>query len=737
MVTKLTDNGHNSNELIAVKLRFRLLYSFCVAVHLSSTVKQKINIALAGNPNSGKTSLFNQLTGLRQKVANYPGVTVEKKTGTCFLSDKVNAEITDLPGTYSLYPKSLDEFVAFDVLLNTQSDSYPDVVVVVADAANLKRNLLFVSQVLDLKLPTVVALNMLDVATNNGLTIDVKKLSAELSVTVIPINARAGQGIDELKRQIVNTQKASQDYFIDCASLHPELITAIKSENNIASDYAALLTAHHHMNIYCLDAPKKERTKALLAKFNFNAAKSQGAETLLRYDKINGVLSNCVISGQAPKELFSNKIDKVLTHTVFGYVIFIIIMFILFQTLFNVAALPMSWLDMGMIYLRNLVGGALPAGVFNDLICNGVLAGLEGILVFVPQIMLLFGMITVLEETGYMSRVSFMMDRLMKNVGMNGRSVVPLMSGMACAVPAIMSARTIQNPKDRLITILVTPLMSCSARLPVYTLLISLVVPDTKVLDLINLQGLVMLGMYFLGFAMALLVAFVLRIIIKARERSYFIMELPVYKMPRWGNVGLTMVEKAKIFCLDAGKVILLISVILWALASFGPNDRMIKVEEQKKHELSQVNADTVTTLNAYNADKLANSYAGILGKSIEPAIRPLGFDWKIGIALITSFAAREVFVGTMSTLYSVGENANNTSIKQKLLNAKNDKGLPVYSLATILSLMIFYAFAMQCMSTVAVVIRETGTWKIATIQIVYMTGLAYLSSFCVYHLLT
>lgn len=701
-------------------------------------LKTAFKIALVGNPNCGKTSLFNLLTGLRQKVANYPGVTVDKKTGEFDLDPNQHVEIVDLPGTYSLYPRSLDEFVAFDVLLNRDNESHPDLVVVVADASNLKRNLLFASQIIDLRIPTVIALNMLDVAEQQNIHINLTALSDALDVPVVAINARKGTGIEELKKVMLKTKEAAKDDFIDLSQLHPALVQEIHSITKCSSDYAALLTAHHYMNIFCLDAKTKERVRAKIQEHAFKHSVIQGDETLLRYERINQLLSQVSDSkpSQEPHDL--GKIDKVLTHPIWGYISFVAIMFVMFQIIFSVASYPMDAIDNVTVQLRLWLSQQLPNNIWTDLLNNGLIAGLSGVFIFIPQIMLLFGMITILEDTGYMARVSFMMDKLMRKVGMNGRSVVPLMSGMACAVPAIMSARTIENRKDRLITLFVTPLMSCSARLPVYTLLVGMLVPNEYLFGVISLPGLVMLGLYFLGFFAAIVVAFVMNLMVKQKQKSYFIMELPVYRMPRIGNIFITMYEKAKIFTFEAGKVILSISLVLWVLATFGPSNSREKVEKNYQIALVKANTDSLRTLaeNEYQAAKLESSYAGTLGKVIEPVIKPLGFDWKLGIALVTSFAAREVFVGTMSTLYSVGSDADERSLKAKLNEARDEDGKPIFTMAMILSLLIFYAFALQCMSTIAVVKRESGSWMLAIAQVFTMTGLAYLCSGIVFQLL-
>ncbi|MBA3647200.1 MAG: ferrous iron transport protein B [Chitinophagales bacterium] len=700
-------------------------------------MKKPIKIALVGNPNSGKSSLFNALTGLRQKVGNFAGVTVDKKTGILRISKDLVAEVIDLPGTYSLYPRRIDEFITFDVLLNSDNESHPDIILIVADASNLKRNLLFCSQITDLNIPTIVALNMMDVAKKNGLVIDVNELSTSLGVPIIPVNARENKGIQELKRALQLPIPAPRQNFIDIHSQCPEIIDGIKMITAASSDYMAFQIACHYINIFCFNAEQKGKIKYLLENKHFSAAKIQGEEILNRYEKINPIIEKSISQDKSKQQAIdrTSRIDNILLHPVFGYLIFLLIFFIVFQAIFSWAQYPMDAIDTAFSGLRNLVHQILPDNFLTSLISDGILAGIGGIVVFVPQIMLLFGFISILEDSGYMARVSFLMDRMMRKVGLNGKSTVPLMSGMACAVPAIMSTRNIDNWKDRIITIMVTPLMSCSARLPVYTLLIGFIVPDHKLWGIMNMKGIAMLGLYVLGWVMAILAAWVMKLIIKAREKSYYLMELPIYRWPRWGNVGITMFDKAKVFVTDAGKVIITISIILWFLASFGPGNSMKEVD--KKYADIQLQSKPAQYRDDdKQAEKLSVSFAGRIGKFIEPAIRPLGFDWKIGISLITSFAAREVFVGTMSTIYSVGSDkgANFETIRERMRDEVDPKtGRHVYTAATAFSLMIFFAFAMQCMSTVAVVKRETMSWKWPIIQIVYMTGLAYISSLVVY----
>jgi len=701
-------------------------------------MQRKYTIALVGNPNSGKSSLFNALTGLNQKVGNFPGVTVDKKTGISTISDSLTADILDLPGTYSLYPKSADEQVTYEVLLNHDNDNRPDLIVVIADAANLKRNLLFCSQIMDLKTPVIIALSMMDIAKSKGITIDTDGLQRLMGVPVIPINPRKNKGIAPLRKAIDDIYKnlpPLQPDFITLPALGTSYMHEIKTICNQNSAYAALHIACNYTGLQYINAAKRIQIAALLGESDFQKSKIQAEEIILRYKRIDAIIQKTVVADSPLKKMIiSDQIDKTLLHPVWGNAILLIVLFIIFQSIFWLAQYPMDWTEQAFAVLGQWVGGVLPAGMFNDFVVNGLLAGLGGVAIFVPQIMILFGLITILEDSGYMARISFLTDRIMRTAGLNGRSVMPLISGMACAVPAIMAARTIQNRKERLITILVTPLMSCSARLPVYTMLIGLVIPDQQILGIFNLQGLVLMGLYLAGFAMALIVAWAMDIILKTKERTFFLMELPVYRAPRWKNVGITMLEKGKIFIRDVGKVIIVLSVILWAMAAYGPPGRMAAVENKYTAMMLQQPENKVAIENQMATEKLENSFAGIMGHAIEPAISPLGYDWKIGIALITSFAAREVFVGTMATLYSVGgNNADTKTLTEKMRDAKRDDGTPVYTLATGLSLLIFYAFAMQCMSTLAIVKRETRSWKYPIIQFAYMGVLAYVGAWVMY----
>lgn len=739
-------------------------------------MSKKLNIALVGNPNSGKTSLFNALTGLNQKVGNFPGVTVDKKTGGSRISEDLNATIIDLPGTYSLYPKRADEWVAYKVLIGEDATIKPDMIVLIADASNLKRNLLFCSQIIDLKIPLVIALTMMDLAKQKGTQIDIPGMERELGVPIIPINPRKNKGIPALKKSIEQLVESTQHFpardFIDESIVNTAAVSVLKKYMPDASNYKVI---HYLINNehFSLEKSLNEKIEQVKKNHNFNATKTQAEEIMQRYTRIKHIMQQTVVENDPlQKTLFTERLDDILLHRTWGYVILISVLFIMFQSVFWLAQFPMNGIEWSFGKLGGWLAGVLPAGWFSDLFINGIVAGLSGIIVFVPQIMILFGMTTLLEDTGYMARISFLTDKLMRKVGLNGKSVMPMISGYACAVPAIMSARNIENKKERLLTILITPLMSCSARLPVYTILISLIIPSKLYLGFISLPGLVMMALYLLGTVLALIVAWVMKWFIKSTERSFFILELPVYRSPRWKNIVTTMIEKARIFVFDAGKVIMVISLLLWALSTYGPPKKMEGVTAQFD-ALAKVKADEGTVLGKEkiaafsmaapadtaalrikyelltqkNSDEAAqieterktallqNSYAGSLGKYIEPTIRPLGYDWKIGIALITSFAAREVFVGTMATLYSVGGDAdeNSNTLRQKMASAKRADGTKVYDLATGLSLLVFYVIAMQCMSTLVIVKRETKTWKWPVIQFIYMTGLAYLLSWVTY----
>ncbi|MBK6936133.1 MAG: ferrous iron transport protein B [Chitinophagaceae bacterium] len=701
---------------------------------------KKLHIALVGNPNSGKTSLFNSLTGLNQQVGNFPGVTVDKKTGTTSLGN-MEAEVIDLPGSYSLYPKRLDEWVSYKVLISEDKEISADLVVAVADASNLKRNLLFCTQIIDLKTPMVIALTMMDIAKRKGIKIDIAALERELGVPVVAVNPRTNKGIGELKKAISLT--AQQAYrmpardFIDNKQLAGPAIEEIKKHFPAFSDYKAIHYLINHES-FALEATMQDTIENIEIANKFNPTKTQAEEILQRYSRIRHIMQQSVAEPDPlQKSLFTERLDNTLLHRKWGYLILLAVLFLLFQSVFWLAQHPMDWIELGFAKLSETLSASLPDTRWTDLLINGVIAGLSGILVFVPQIMILFGLITLLEDTGYMARISFLSDKLMRKVGLNGKSVMPMISGFACAVPAIMSARNIENRKERLLTILVTPLMSCSARLPVYTILIALVIPNTYLLGFLSIQGLVMMGLYLVGLISALIVSYVSKWFIKIKEKSFFILELPTYRSPRWNNILPTMINKAKIFVFDAGKIIMVISLVLWALSSFSPGNAIHKISHEYEQKISLQPEKSTELTREMKAKKLESSYAGILGKTIEPAIKPLGYDWKIGIALITSFAAREVFVGTMATLYSVeGDDGGGLLLKEKMKGAVRPDGKPVFTLAAGLSLLIFYVFAMQCMSTLVIVKKETRSWKWPIVQLVYMTGLAYLLSLLVYQLL-
>lgn len=678
---------------------------------------------------------------MNQKVGNFPGVTVEKKSGRATIGEQVEANVIDLPGTYSLYPKREDEWISYRVLMR-QDKLVPDLVVIVADASNLKRNLLFCSQIIDLKIPAVVALTMTDIARRKGTRIDVPGLERELGVPVVAINPRRNKGIRELRKSIelvlLTHPNVPPRDFLTAEATSGAAIREVKDAHPELSNYAALhyLINHRH---FALNNDAHDHLEKVAERHNFNATRAQAEEILERYGKIRHIMQQTVVDDDPVKRsLFNEKLDSILLHRTWGYVILLVVLFLLFQSIFWLAAYPMNAIEWLFGNLSGWLSNVLPENLFTDLLINGVVAGLSGIIIFVPQIMILFGLITLLEDSGYMARISFLTDKLMRKVGLNGRSVMPMISGYACAVPAIMSARSIENKRERLLTIMVTPLMSCSARLPVYTILIALVIPSERVLGFLSLQGLVMMGLYLLGTVFALVVSWVMKWFIRSKERSFFILELPVYRSPRWKNTLHTMVNKGRIFVTEAGKIIMIISILLWALSSYGPRDRMRSVTETYEAKINQHPDDAENLEREMHSAYLENSYAGIAGKWIEPAIEPLGYDWKIGIALITSFAAREVFVGTMATLYSVEESDadNNRTLREKMAAAVREDGTPVYTVATGVSLMVFYVLAMQCMSTVVITRRELGSWKWAIIQFTYMTLLAYVMSAIAYQLL-
>jgi len=705
------------------------------------TTSRRSRIVLVGNPNSGKSSLFNFLTGLNQKIGNFPGVTVDKRSGTTSLPDGSVAEIVDLPGIYSIYPRSLDERIVAEVLLDHHSPAAPDKVVVIVDGTNLKRGLLLATQVIDLGIPTVLAMNMMDLAAKAGISYDFLKLSNRLGVPVVGINARKGVGLDELKKQLATSRVPAprQAFAIPAEALAP--VAELRGQIGVDNDYEAYQFLEQPNSLTFLSRDKSAEVSKIRERHNFFPGKFQGAETIHRYSYIQELLNEVVIkaSNDSWKDR-SRMLDRILLHKVWGYAIFFGILLLIFQSIFAWATVLQDFIDAMFAQFSVLVATHLPQGVLNDLLAEGIIPGIGGIVIFVPQIAILFAFISILEESGYMARVVFLMDRIMRKFGLNGKSVVPLISGVACAIPAVMATRTIDNWKERITTILVTPLMSCSARLPVFTILIALVVPEKTVLGIFNLQGLALMALYLLGFVAALVSALIISLLIRVKERSYLIMELPMYRAPKWSNVGFTIMEKTKTFVWEAGKVILAISVVLWVLASYGPGDDMQRAEEVVLQENANARLTEEGLADRVEAYKLEHSYAGIIGKSIEPVIKPLGYDWKIGIALVTSFAAREVFVGTIATIYSIGSVNEDDSgtIKERLRQEINpETGGPRFTPAVGFSLLVFYTFAMQCMSTLAVVYRETKGWKWPLIQLGYMTFLAYFSALLVYQIMS
>jgi ferrous iron transport protein B len=705
------------------------------------TTTKLMKVALLGNPNSGKSTLFNQLTGLRQKVGNFPGVTVEKKVGKFTIQD-LEIELIDFPGVYSLYPTSKDERVVTDSLSNLKDENYPDAVIYVADATNLEKQLLFFHQLRDLGFPIVLVLSMLDLAERDGLEVNVARLEKELDVKVFAINGRSSEQIESLKHlfyQVLHQADAPSTprWAYQLSQIEHAVAQDIEQLFPDINRYHALLLAHHYKWLSHLTEEQKNKIEAINQRHDFMDLKLQIRETMQRFDRFAPLLPKILKPPVKEHNSTTEWLDRFLTHRFWGVIFFFFVMLLMFQSIYAWASYPMDWIEGSFSWVSQQFKALLPDSWFASLLTDGILAGLGGVIVFIPQIAVLFFLISILEEVGYMARAVFLFDRLMQRFGLNGRSIVALISSSACAIPAIMSARTIANPKERLITILVTPLISCSARIPVYTVLIGFVVPAITVGGIFNAQGLVFMGLYLLGILAALLSALVFKYVLKSDGYSFLMLELPEYRIPVFKNVLLTVWEKVKSFVLEAGKVIMLISVVLWFLASYGPPRQMQRAKVEALTLAATENLDDDATQNLVAAWQMENSFAGYLGKFIEPAIEPLGFDWKIGIALITSFAAREVFVGTMATIYSIGSTDDEYSIRDRMAKEYNPlTGEPIYTLGTSLALLLFYVFAMQCMSTLAVVKKETGTWKWPIIQFFYMTSMAYLSALLVYQLL-
>ena len=693
-------------------------------------------IALIGNPNVGKSSIFNQLTGLNQKIGNYPGITVDKSIGSITIKDKA-FELIDLPGTYSLYPKSEDEVIAYRVLNGLEAEK-PDYVLVVLDATNMERSLLLGTQVMDLGIPMAFVVNMIDLAKNKGLEIRSFELYKQLHVPIVLTDARKNEGMESIRDLIFQEKFSKPSGFISLDEvLDQSFLEDIQKITGLKTGYQAFQALVFSQRDKRLSQEDKKRWKEQVEKHGIDLDSLQVKETGIRYRKIGEVLSTSLVKDNLTLKSFTQALDKWMIHPVLGYFVFFGILLLVFQAVFAWAETPMDLIDGAFAGLGTWVSETLPPGVFTDLLAEGIIPGIGGVVIFIPQIALLFGFLAFLEDTGYMSRVVFLMDRIMKPFGLHGKSVVPLISGMACAIPGIMATRSISNTKERLITIMVTPWMSCSARLPVYIILIGLTVPDEPLFGF-SMQAVALMGMYLLGIVVTLVGALILNRLMSSEEKSYLMIELPIYRFPRWKAVLLTMFSKSKTFVLEAGKVILSISIVLWVLASYGPAERREALEEQKALLLEQSPEEDWEMIEVeFESKKLETSYIGILGKSIEPMIKPLGYDWKIGIALLTSFAAREVFVATIATIYSIGGDAEDElTIKEKLSKETDPlTGEKVFNRATGFSLMVFYALAMQCMSTLAVVYRETKTWKWPALQTVVMTVVAYLAALITYNL--
>ncbi|WP_375326107.1 ferrous iron transport protein B [Flagellimonas sp. GZD32] len=737
-------------------------------------MSKNINVALIGNPNTGKTSVFNQLTGLKQKVGNYPGITVEKKEGICKLPRGVKAHILDLPGTYSLNTTSLDESLVVELLLNKNDKDYPDVAVVISDVENLKRNLLLFTQIKDLKIPTILVINMADRMSRKGISLDVEAMEKKLDTKIALVSTRKNTGIDRIKELIADYKSISSKPLLDPNRISPEYFERLQKTFPQNDLYKLWLVITQDVNFMPIEKKRIQDATDFATKSKDELKKLQHKETVLRYQLINNILKETYkVDFMAAKGLRAS-MDKVLTHKVFGYLIFFAILLTIFQAIFDWSGYPMDFIDEQFALGAEWIKNTLPPGIFTDLLAEGIVAGIGGIVIFIPQIAFLFLFISLLEESGYMSRVVFLMDRVMRPFGLSGKSVVPLISGNACAIPAIMATRTIENWKERLITILVTPFTTCSARLPVYLILIALVIPEGNFLGL-SYQALTLMLLYLIGFGMALLSAMVLNKILKIKSRSVFMIEMPTYRLPLLKNVGYTVIEKTKSFVLGAGKIILAISIVLWFLGSNGYSDDFknaeqivterienkglstysknyiqnniasYRAEAQEEGLASASLQDSIQVLTAelseraiaqeISSHKLEHSYIGQAGKAFEPLVKPLGYDWKIGIAVLTSFAAREVFVGTLATIYSVGSDEEET-IKNRMAAELDENGKPLFNLASGISLMLFYAFAMQCMSTLAIVKRETNSWKWPMIQLGFMSVFAYIIALIAYQIL-
>lgn len=690
-----------------------------------------IKVALIGNPNVGKTSVFNHLTGLNQQVGNYPGITVDKKTGICKINQITRAKIIDLPGTYSLNANSIDENVVIELLLNKNDEDFPDVAVVVTEVENLKRNLLLFTQIKDLEIPTLLVINMSDRMKLKGIELDIPLLEKALKTKIALISSRKNIGIDKVKELILNYKSLSTEACLNASSIDEEYFNRLRKAFPNQLLYKLWLVITQDVNFLNLERNEIENN---FTRSHSDLKKLQQKETIKRYQFINDTLKVTQKIDKTKATDFQSTLDNILTHKVFGYLIFFGVLMLIFQSIFDWSSIPMDFIDTSFSKLSAFTKVTLPQGKFTDLISDGIIPGIGGIVIFIPQIAFLFLFISVLEESGYMSRVVFLMDKIMRRFGLSGKSIVPLISGTACAIPAIMSARNIENWKERLITILITPFITCSARLPVYAILISLIIPEKRFLGF-SLQGLTLMALYLLAFVVAIASAYILNKLLKLKCKSYFVVEMPSYKVPMFKNVALNVLEKTKAFVTGAGKIILAISIVLWFLGSHGSSNFDNAEEIIKKQTYKSVTEEAFN--NQVNAYKLENSYIGMMGKTIEPAIKPLGYDWKIGIAVVSSFAAREVFVGTLATIYSVGsQSEEEATIKMKMAEDIDANGNKIFNFATGISLLLFYAFAMQCVSTLAIVKKETNSWKWPLIQLVFMSGFAYVVALIAYQTL-
>ena len=699
-------------------------------------MSKEIKVSLIGNPNTGKTSLFNTLTGLNQKVGNYPGVTVDKKEGVCKLSNGAKANILDLPGTYSLNASSIDENVVVKLLLNKKDDDFPDVAIVVSDVENLKRNLLLFTQIKGIKIPSILVINMSDVMARKGISLNIPLLEEKLHTKIALVSTRNNIGIDNLKSLIENYKTLPKGKCFNLRTIDENYFARLEKAFPNQELYKLWLVISQDVNF--IEIPRKEvALKEFKTKTASELKRLQQKEAIKRYQLINNVLKKGLVIDKSKASDLNNRLDRILTHKRFGYVFFFIILLTIFQAIYDWATLPMDLIDASFASLADWVKNSFPnGGKLTELVAEGVVSGIGGVVIFIPQIAFLFLFISILEESGYMSRVVFLMDKIMRRFGISGKSVVPLISGTACAIPAVMATRNIENWKERLITILVTPFMTCSARLPVYLIIIALVIPNGDFIG-ISFQALTLMLLYLIGFGMAIFSAYVLDKVMKVQRKTYFVVEMPSYKLPLLKNVIITVIEKTKTFVLEAGKIILAISIILWVMASYGPGEKFNNAEEIVTAKYNNISdTELEDKIASY---QLEHSYVGIVGKTIEPIIKPLGYDWKIGIGLVASFAAREVFVGTLATIYSVGSASENESIetiKIKMSNEQYENGNKVFTFASGISLLLFYAFAMQCMSTLAIVKRETKTWKWPLIQLFGMTTIAYLFAFISFQLL-